>query len=494
MSGVKRKRNVLNVKQKLEILQKLDNGESASTYAEDVLNEGNTISHSDALQSVETLLDCMGQKGFDYGDITAAAIVGLESKKVLFVGVRNKYCVICARAKSKGLKPDEHKCFRNWMGSSSAMEADIIVDGFTKSVEMHGVKYARFIGDGDSNVYKKILDSMPYDNLTVEKIECKNHLLRNMCNKLKDIARNGKIGHVTLRKLIGSRVLRIRTAVTMAIKYRKEEPSKTENDKIMSLRQDIMNVPFHVFGIHENCEPYFCRDKKDKNYVTVLKTSGLLCRLLDVLNSLSDHARSLIKDVSSNKVEEFNSIVSKFIGGKRINYCLKRSYQARCCAAVVAHNSKTPVYKLHRSMYNCSPGGVSKRSEERKAARRARDSLRKKNCTRKRLFSPVDAVSYGSNAQKPDLDSETFKIKKEKFINNLAVSKEKAHRILMETALQSLSHLWIEERRKRLTASNFGFVCNRLPHTKCDNIVKKILYSNFESSGMKYGKKHEKML
>ncbi|GBN27303.1 hypothetical protein AVEN_39182-1 [Araneus ventricosus] len=68
MSGVKRKRKVLNVKQKLEILQKLDKGESASTDAEDVLNEGNTIA---ALQSVETLLDYMGQRGFDYGDITA---------------------------------------------------------------------------------------------------------------------------------------------------------------------------------------------------------------------------------------------------------------------------------------------------------------------------------------------------------------------------------------------------------------------------------------
>ncbi|GBM94283.1 hypothetical protein AVEN_154616-1 [Araneus ventricosus] len=71
MSDVKRKRNVLNVKQKLEILQKLDKGESASTYAEDVQNEGNAISHSAALQSVETLLDYMGQRGFDCGDITA---------------------------------------------------------------------------------------------------------------------------------------------------------------------------------------------------------------------------------------------------------------------------------------------------------------------------------------------------------------------------------------------------------------------------------------
>ncbi|GBM08808.1 hypothetical protein AVEN_998-1 [Araneus ventricosus] len=71
MSGVERKRNVLNVKQKLENLQKLDNGESASTDAGDELNEGNTISHSAALQSVETWLDYMGQRGFDYGDITA---------------------------------------------------------------------------------------------------------------------------------------------------------------------------------------------------------------------------------------------------------------------------------------------------------------------------------------------------------------------------------------------------------------------------------------
>ncbi|GBO44568.1 hypothetical protein AVEN_73002-1 [Araneus ventricosus] len=79
MSGVKR--NDLNVKQKLEILQKLDNGESVSTDAEDVLNERNTISHSAALQSVETLLDYMGQRGFDYGDITAVRKICVDIRQ-----------------------------------------------------------------------------------------------------------------------------------------------------------------------------------------------------------------------------------------------------------------------------------------------------------------------------------------------------------------------------------------------------------------------------
>ncbi|GBN86443.1 hypothetical protein AVEN_229199-1 [Araneus ventricosus] len=81
MSGVKRERNVLNVKQKLEILQKLDNGESASTDAKDILNEGNKNSHSAALQSVETLLDYMGQRGFDYGDITAVRKICVDVRQ-----------------------------------------------------------------------------------------------------------------------------------------------------------------------------------------------------------------------------------------------------------------------------------------------------------------------------------------------------------------------------------------------------------------------------
>ncbi|GBN81772.1 hypothetical protein AVEN_148009-1 [Araneus ventricosus] len=81
MSGVKRKRNVLNVQQKLEILQKLDNGESVSTDAEDALNEGNTISHPAFLQSVETLLDYMGQRGFDYGGITAVRKIRVDIRQ-----------------------------------------------------------------------------------------------------------------------------------------------------------------------------------------------------------------------------------------------------------------------------------------------------------------------------------------------------------------------------------------------------------------------------
>ena len=399
---------------------------------------------------------------------------------------------MCARAATKNTEPSAHKCFKNWNGSSSGMEADIIVEGFSKSIELYGVKFARFIGDGDSNVYKKILDSRPYIETTVEKVECKNHLLRNMCNKIKDMVKNPKFGKVTLRKLIGDRILRIRMAVTMAIRHRQNETSKSGAEKIKGLRDDILNIPFHVFGNHEKCDSYFCSGKEEKNYIPLLNSCGLLSRLMELMNSLGDHSRSLLHNANNNAAEEYNSIIAKFVGGKRINYCLKRSYQARCNAAVVSHNSRMPVYNLHKTMYNCSPGRVCKNSEERRNKRRIYGSDRKKMCKRRRLFTDADNSSYGNNVERPDLELDLYEIKKDYFVKKLKLSKEERHKIMEETIIQRLSHVWLEERRKRLTASNFGYVCNKLPHTYCNSIVKKILYSNFDTSAMQYGRQHEK--
>lgn len=39
-----------------------------------------------------------------------------------------------------------------------------------------------------SSVYSKIHDFRPYDTITLEKVECCNHLLRNYSNKLREIA------------------------------------------------------------------------------------------------------------------------------------------------------------------------------------------------------------------------------------------------------------------------------------------------------------------
>lgn len=117
-------------------------------------------------------------------------IIGAKTNKVLFLEIRNKYCTMCEWSKNKEVRPKTHVCFKNWDKSSTAMEADIIVEGFKRSLEIHGLIFAKLVGDGDSSITEKLFENKPYGERLVEKIECRNHLLRNYCTKLKELTKN----------------------------------------------------------------------------------------------------------------------------------------------------------------------------------------------------------------------------------------------------------------------------------------------------------------
>lgn len=129
----------------------------------------------------------------------------MRTRKVLYIGIRNKYCSFCSFHGNKfpGKPIPKHKCYKNWSGSSTAMEADAIVEGFKISVSMHGLKYYALIGDGDSSVYRKILEARPYGRaLIVIKLECRNHILRNFRGRLRKIVENSRVNMVKLKTFL----------------------------------------------------------------------------------------------------------------------------------------------------------------------------------------------------------------------------------------------------------------------------------------------------
>jgi len=112
---------------------------------------------------------------------------------VLFIGIRNKYCSTCQKAEELKKSTSPHLCYKNWTGTSTAMESDIIVDGFNQSIKTHNLIYRNLIGDGDSSVKKKLRMIKPYgSDLLVEKIECTNHILRNYLTRLRDFSTKRK--------------------------------------------------------------------------------------------------------------------------------------------------------------------------------------------------------------------------------------------------------------------------------------------------------------
>jgi hypothetical protein len=165
------------------------------------------------------------------------------------------------------------------------MESQIILEGFNKSLEMHGVKFSKIIGDGDSSVYKKIKENKPYGpSFFIEKIECRNHLLRNYCGKLHELSRRSKVD-MKIRHFLKNNILRFRSAVVGATKYWKQQ--NIENYlKIENLKTDILNGPKHIMGCHDTCKTnddtykYFCKGVKERKKIYLI----CLCNALFLTN------------------------------------------------------------------------------------------------------------------------------------------------------------------------------------------------------------------
>ncbi|KAF2886200.1 hypothetical protein ILUMI_19972 [Ignelater luminosus] len=131
--------------------------------------------------------------------------------------------------------------------------------------------------------------------------------------------------------------MRFRNAVTKAIEYRKSQNVSTL-EKIKGLESDILNGPKHILGDHSGCaeKQYFCSGSKKNeiNMTEAFRNCGLLGDIITAVRRVANCANSLTYDVTNNCAELYNAQVAKLVGGKRINFSLKRAYQGRCHGAV----------------------------------------------------------------------------------------------------------------------------------------------------------------
>ncbi|KAK5645076.1 hypothetical protein RI129_006376 [Pyrocoelia pectoralis] len=405
-----------------------------------------------------------------------ACIIGAKTKKILYVGIKNKYCFVCQRGSNK-----HHRCFKNWNSTSTGMEAAIIVEGFKKSLQTHNLIYGKMIGDGDSSVYKKLVEVAPYGpTFLIKKIECRNHLLRNYINKLSDLTKDTKYP-VALRKKLSNRDVlgRFRNAVTKAVEYRNKCVDQSYVAKYELLKSDILNGPKHIFGDHSSCDDYYCRGVKqgEENLVPQLVSSKLLDAIMVLNMRLINNITSLMYDVDTNSAETFNSVVAKFVGGKRVNFSLKNSYETRCKAAAISYNSKGEfLIRIHQAVYGTDLDYYMELYNHHKKKVLGRIAKRK---TRK-VFASTDD-EYGPEAGIiSDMGPDLYHNASQEFLRELGSIDR--NELMVNTVLQSNSDLWITERKKRITASNFGKICKLRKTTSTAKTIMSLLYNNFKGS------------
>ncbi|GBN39555.1 hypothetical protein AVEN_158802-1 [Araneus ventricosus] len=146
------------------------------------------VSRNDNSRDITVALDGTWQKRGHTSINGVITATSLDTGKVRDFECLCKYCFTCEN-KSNDCK----ECQENYEGYSGGMESEGAIRMFQRSVSTRNVRYAKYLGDGDSKGFLKISESKVYeDELVVEKLECIGHVqkrmgtrLRNLRNKLK---------------------------------------------------------------------------------------------------------------------------------------------------------------------------------------------------------------------------------------------------------------------------------------------------------------------
>ncbi|XP_043470863.1 uncharacterized protein LOC122504047 [Leptopilina heterotoma] len=429
-------------------------------------------------------------------------IIGYETNQIIDVLVRNIPCAICQRAMKEERVPREHECFSNYDEgkSSSRMESEMVVEGFTTSEEKYGLIYKYRIGDGDSSTDALIANIDPYEkhNVVVKKLECNNHKFRNFCNHIdamtseKSQHEDKNPGNAAARRILGGKKLKMRIEIITASDRRREDETLTIAQKIELLYQDIQNVASHCLGEHKNCERlnWPCKGRNllgEDNMIPLIKNTQSYAQVVEELRLLGRYSESLLYKVTTNVVESANNNICKVISGKRICYNMKESYTVRCHAPAMQFTTKKVLSTVYEGMGKQVPQVVESMENRRKLKVENNKKYAQEKRRTKRYFKKNKDQDYGANAKRPDLPEDIYKKEEDALMDELQSNWEERDQIIERTKVQSLSDEWKRIRSKMLTASNFGYVARRQKTTLSSSLVKQILFNMVLTDAMQYG-------
>lgn len=123
------------------------------------------------------------------------SLIGKYSDKILDTIIKSSFCKACNAWNGKEdtdeydawYETHEPECQANHHGSAGKMEVDGIIEMFQRSIKNHNIKYAYYIGDGDTKTFKNLLEAAPYgDDFVVKKKECVLHVKKRMYRRAKE--------------------------------------------------------------------------------------------------------------------------------------------------------------------------------------------------------------------------------------------------------------------------------------------------------------------
>lgn len=201
--------------------------------------------------------------------IGVCTVIGDKSGKVIDYEVLSSFCKECDYWKNH--KDSEHyvvwksnhdkDCLNNHNGSAGKMEPDGMVEIFKRSKKEREVRYASYIGDGDTKTYQAIVDADPYkEELVVQKIECVGHIQKRMGCRLRKLKQSGK--KLEDGKSIGGKG-RLTDKVIDLITVYYGNAIRANKNSVSEMRKAIWATYFHTRSTNSEPLHSFCPTGSD---------------------------------------------------------------------------------------------------------------------------------------------------------------------------------------------------------------------------------------
>lgn len=274
-----------------------------------------------------------------HGVVSATSV---DTGKVVDVQILTKYCHKCEKLKDEKVKLNIHKCSgecsTNYQGVSGGMESEGVLSIFHRSQEKYNVQYTRYLGDGDTKAYKKVVESKPYGEVNIEKLECVGHVQKRLGSRLRRLRNEYKGKRLEDGKALGGQgrlsekeIDRLQSYYGQAIRnnlHSLEDMQKAVYAALLH-RASTDAVPLHHFcptGVSSWCK--FNKSKvTGENYEHHPLPKPIVDLIKPIYRSLTqeDLLRKCMHGKTQNVNESFNSVIwtrvpkTVFVGSETIS-------------------------------------------------------------------------------------------------------------------------------------------------------------------------------
>ncbi|KYN12200.1 hypothetical protein ALC57_15632, partial [Trachymyrmex cornetzi] len=358
------------------------------------------------------------------------SLIGKFSNKIVGTVVKSSFYRACNTWSSREdtdeydawYETHEPECQANRQGSAGKMEVDGIIEMFQRSVEKYGVKYAYYIGDGDTKTFKNLLETAPYsDDFVVKKKECVLHIKKRMYRRAKEAKKQLTQQKKALNQ-VGSKV-----AATLTNKVMQDLSLyyglaiQRHPDSVEDMQREIWANYYHKISTDEKPQHHFCPEGasswcKWQQYKAAgtpyfdppaldRETQEILKPIYEELSQRDLLERYLGANTQNNN-ESFNACVW-CLAPKHV-FCGKILEIATQTAACMFNEGQIPILKILETM-GCVLGSGSVRFAEdcdnarvRQADRRTSDASKSAQIARREaraakdeLYDQEEGTMYG---------------------------------------------------------------------------------------------------